>query len=178
MSCHNDIKKIVNKLVRKFLVDHDVDPCIISDWESTEMQKSLKSRLSNKGVNLMTKSKYRFFCEDERNKILQEFPGKKLPEITCILTQRWNDFKESTDPDDILRMKKYEMLNKKDSERVLEEKQSFQAEDNSIVQGAYNAFCKISQSENPDISVDTLHKKWTNVRNDSSLLEHYYKNSS
>lgn len=150
---------VVNKFVCDFLREN-VD--LLTRWKDKNTSKNLKNILRRvktikpKRVN----SKYIYFCELERPKIISEFPDYDIRSVTVELGRRWRRFNENPDPTILAYIT--EKFNN-DKERYSEQKHLLTKVDKTC-KSAYLNYCKSRRAENPKLSLKELGHEWTNLK--------------
>lgn len=151
---------------------------LISEWKASSGAK-LKTQM-HKSVTKTPKrvvSKYLFFCEDERPKILAENPSLGIRECTCILGKRWHEFQQNPDPE---RMAIYEEKFAADKKRYDDEKRACEG-DVPIVpektrkthKSAYLNYCSERRKTDPKITMKELSIGWAKVKENPEQLAMY-----
>jgi hypothetical protein len=119
-------------------------------------------------------SKYLYFCQDERLKIMAENPSLSIRECTCELGRRWKDFQESDTTEDRERMNRYQILFDADKKRYDDAKANQpqrSVETRKKPTSAYLNFCADQRSTNPKISLKELSVKWAEIKLDHQRID-------
>jgi hypothetical protein len=122
-------------------------------------------------------SKYLYFCEDERPKIIAENPHLSIRECTCILGRRWREFRDNPDPE---RSAKYADKFEADKKRYEDEKRECEVprplvpeKERKRNQSAYLNYCADRRKLKPKISMKELSVGWAAVKLDQEALSLY-----
>ena len=151
---------------------------LITEWKSTSGAK-LKTHM-HKSVTKTPKrvvSKYLYFCEEERKKIMEENPEITIRECTCILGQRWKEFQQNPDP---VRMSVYTEKFEADKRRYEEEKRLYEGEIPLVpatkpkpYKSTYLNYCAARRKTEPKISMKELSIGWASVKLNQEELALY-----
>lgn len=151
---------------------------LIGEWKTSSGAK-LKTQM-HKSVTKTPKrvvSKYLFFCEDERPKILAENPSLGIRDCTCILGKRWHEFQKNPDPQ---RMTIYEERFIADKKRYEEEKKECEGELSIVPEkakkthkSAYLTYCSERRKTEPKITMKELSVGWAKVKENPEELSLY-----
>ena len=169
---------VISKFVLNFLRSKKVSDDIVDAWEDKQTQTTLKRTIKRqrlvhpRGII----NPYIFFCREDRPKILQEQPELPMKKVACIMGKRWAELKASTKPEDIERIKKYEMAYEEERKRYAEEKQILEPsrpKKEQVINTAYKAFCDAERKAGNKATIVELNTKWKTVRKDESLMEVY-----
>lgn len=153
---------VVNKFVCDFLRGNED---LLTRWKDKNNAKNLKNVLRRvktvkpKRVN----SKYIYFCELERPKIVAEFPHYDIRKVTVELGRRWRAFNEN--PDTSILTQITDKFNN-DKERYCEQK-SLLLKVDANSKSAYLNYCKSRRQDNPKISLKELGNEWTCLKRDN-----------
>lgn len=177
---HNKLVKAVNKIVTAFLLTNKVDDEVKAAWNDSKMQKRLKKTIQTEKVPKPRglKGSYLFFCDDERQKIKEEFAkkadGKPVPtaQITCELGRRWSIFVKSTDPEDLKRMERYNAGFYLEQDRYAEEKRMLNLDKpkkEPVMDNAYRVFAHEERSKCKQTFAE-INAKWKTVDKESRKI--------
>jgi hypothetical protein len=173
----------INKYIIAFInnatcLSVDQKEQLVSEWKTSSGAK-LKTQM-HKSVTKTPKrvvSKYLFFCEDERPKILQENPGIGIRDCTCLLGKRWAEFQQNPDP---ARMAVYEEKFATDKKRYDNEKRACEGDVPFIPEkakkthkSAYLNYCTERRKIEPKITMKDLSIGWAKVKEDPEKLALY-----
>jgi hypothetical protein len=152
-----------------------------ADWKKTTgsklkmtMNKSARTKAPKRVI-----SKYIYFCQDERPKILAENPGMNINECTRIMGRLWREFEANPDP---IRMERYTKLFETDQLRYEKEKRNLQNESVSLsapdvkkkpYTSAYLNYCAKRRETEPKISLKVLSIGWNLVKTNPDELALY-----
>lgn len=170
---------IVNKHVIAFLTEMNVEDlnesvktAIVAAWKDKSNINRLKSsmRKSTKKPKRVV-SKYLYYCQDERPKIIAENPGMNIKDVTCELGRRWAAWQLNPDPErDAMIQKLFE----EDKKRYDEAKATMPRQvKRPAPKSPYLAFCAAEREIAPKISMKELSIKWNIVKQDPIELERY-----
>lgn len=165
-----------NKFVVGFLTDLQIDQSvkekILADWKlkggpklKSELQKHTHAAQPKRVV-----SKYLYFCNDERQKILNESPGMNIKAVTCELGKRWREFQANPDPE---RMTRYQALFDTDKKRYDEARATMGkdvSEKKKRPPSEYILFCNEQRKLRPKISMKELGTEWAKVKAEKCKL--------
>lgn len=143
---------------------------LLAEWKSTSGAK-LKTQMHKSVVKTPKRvvSKYLYFCEEERPKILAENKGMGIHECTCILGKRWRDFQENPDP---VRMARYVEKFEADKKRYDEEKKACEGEISCVPEKAkkphkltpFLRYCAERRKHEPKILLKELGGSWAKIK--------------
>lgn len=177
--CH-----VVEKFVTRFIktatlalrnVD-EVSPSVwathlMETWSSKENRQSLLKSLRNSKITRpkKVKSRYIYFCQEERPKIAEKYPHMKITEMTCQLGQRWKIFKEAQDPESLERMARLHQLFLTDKKLRDEEKRALagMTVKQRHTPSRYLNFCAERRKLFPKITMKELGLQWAQAKRDA-----------
>ncbi len=169
-----ETRKIVNNFMRA-AVNHfgkHVSEEVLSSWD--EKTKDLIKMLK-KGRYINPKgpiSSYILFCKRVRPEITEQNPTMKPREIMLIMGKRWNDFKNSTEPEDLELM---EELNAKAltlKENYIEaqkETEVVRRKKTPQINSAYRLFATEQRGQ----SLRTINQLWQEYKKDPVKYQEY-----
>ena len=144
---------------------------ILSSWDkkSQELIKMVKTgRYMNPKGPI---SSYILFCKRIRHELTEQNPTMKPREIMLLMGQRWNDFKNSTDPKDLEIMQE---LN--DEAKVLKENY-FEEKNKEVVRPKkspqINSAYRLFSLEQKGQSLKTINLRWQEYKNDPAKHQQY-----
>lgn len=163
---------IINKHILNFLSSNTNDQILLGLWKDKSNQTRFKSAIKKSKFPLPKRviSKYLFFCQEERQKIIKENPKMNIKEVTCELGRRWQEFQKNPEPE---RMKKIteqfeEDKFRYDNAKNLMEKPPKRATPKS----AYLCFCEEERKKNSSITMKELGVKWQTIK-ETQAVEKY-----
>lgn len=165
----------INKHCINFILEMKDSAEILAAWKDKTNINKLKNLLKTKDEKpKRIISKYLFFCQEERVRILKENPTMNIRTVTCELGRRWQEFQESPDP---IRMKKITELFEDDKKRYdiakYQISQKKEPKKKLPLKSAYLVFCEEERSHFPKITMKELGVKWAIVKQDINLFEQY-----
>ena len=168
-----ETRKIVNNFMR-VAVNHfgnHVSEDILTSWDqkSKELVKMVKMGryMSPKGPI----SSYILFCKRIRPEITEQNPTMKPREIMLIMGQRWNDFKNSTDPKDLALMEELNEEAKVLKDNYLDEKSKevVRPKKPPQINSAYRLFSVDQKGQ----SLKTINQRWQEYKKDPVKHQQY-----
>lgn len=166
-------RKIVTNFMR-MATNHfgtHVPEDILNSWDqkSKELIKMVKSGryLNPKGPI----STYILFCKRIRAELTEQNPTMKPREIMLLMGQRWNDFKNSTDPKDTELIRELEDEAKVLKENYLQEKNKevVRPKKSPQINSAYRLFSLEQKGQ----SLKTINQRWQEYKSDPVKHQQY-----
>lgn len=172
---------VVNKLVVDFLVENSATDTVVDAWKNKVTMKRVRNVLrrftsvSSSVTPRRVVSKYLYFCEEERRKILTEHPGMNIKAVTVELGNRWQAFKSSPDDGRMAALTEQFEL---DRQRYATEKSNTTAAASTLNQrrrtytgqpNPYILFCKEQRSIDPKISLRDIAGLWREHKTKSMM---------
>lgn len=174
----NEQFHLVKKFVTSFLKTNGVSDEIIDAWKSKPNANKLKVALKSKTDKpKRVVSKYLYFCQEERKRILAENPGLDIKKVTCILGKRWQEF--LANPDEA-REREITQAFEIDQKRYAKDKQLLAPKTKRVApKSTYLAFVIAEKKRDPKIPLKELGIKWQNLKkemkDDSQALSDFVK---
>lgn len=166
---------VVNKYVLNFFEKFENKTDIIEAWKTKENETKLKftlKKMTTKNPKRI-KSRYIFFCDDERKTIIEENPGMHIKDVTCELGKRWQLFQADPDP---AREARITEAFEKDKKRYDDAKADLVAKmpiKRSLPKSPYLKFCETERQSHPKITMKELGIRWNIIKNDAEQYEKY-----
>jgi HMG (high mobility group) box len=166
-------KCIVAYINNTSILSEEQKKALVDDWKKTTGSK-LKTTMNKSKTKIPKRviSKYIYFCQDERPRILKENKDMNINECTRIMGRLWREFEANPDPD---RMERYTKLFEADQMRYEKEKRDIQNESVAIqivseekpkkkCESAYLNYCAKRRETEPKISMKVLSIGWNLVK--------------
>lgn len=155
---------------RAFGEDENRRRAVAEAWKNGPAGR-LKTSLQRKTVAPPKRivSKYLYFCNEERPKVLAENPDIDIKQCTCLLGRRWREFQANPDAE---RMKRYEELFEADKRRYDSQRATTLSSRTKrpAPKSAYLDFCAERRAENPKISLKELAVLWAADKSSRSAV--------
>ena len=117
----------INKYVIDF-ISNNQETNMVESWQSKKNQQNLLKLLKKNNVKMKDpfkpkrgKSGFLFFCDENRDKLKEEFPNMSVKQIVSTLGSRWKELKEN----DSKEIEKYEQMSIIDRNRYKKEMSNY-----------------------------------------------------
>lgn len=155
---------------------------ILSKWNQKANIHKLKSQMKkypSKNPKRIV-SKYLYYCEEERQTIIDENPNMNIKDVTCELGRRWQKFQECPDQKRLAKISKLY-----DADRIRYESEKLNlinnksgggggdAKPKKIIKSPYLVFCAEQRQTSPNISMKELGILWNITKRDIDQYQKY-----